>query len=135
MRKILAISLVFLSLAGCSKKQQKTVINDGIIGKWKAIEHFTSPGYGGTWSALPISEQFIITFKNDGTFSYSANFPKENLEFDTFTLSGTQINVFRDGGLSSYAENWYIRIVDNRVMNLQIYPCIEGCPYKLIPVD
>lgn len=133
MRKFVIFCCLFLLLAGCSKKQQKTIINDSIIGKWKAVELFTSPGFGGTWNALSVSKQFTITFKNDGTFSYSANFPKADLKFDMYTLSGTQISAGTP--LSSYAENWYISIVNNKVMHLQIYPCIEGCPYKLVPVN
>ena len=117
-------------LISCSKKQEGD--STGLIGKWKAVEQFQSPGYGGQYVALPLSEQFIIEFKSDSSFAYSVNFPKASAQFISYSVNGNQISMIPTSvNMIDYWTSLSGNPIESELI-LSIFSCREGCPYKFL---
>jgi uncharacterized protein (TIGR03066 family) len=132
MRPILFCFFSFLLVAGCSKKDtEKTIENNGILGKWKLKEQFISPGAGGQWNKVPVSEQSVIEFLSNGKFHFSTNFQKANLQLDKYQLTGNELNM--SSTLTNNTDKWPINYSDNTKLELSIFLCFEGCSYRFVP--
>lgn len=135
MRLVNLLSFLLICLSSCYRPVNDwPVCSDGVslTGKWQATERFTSPGAGGSWNKLAESDRFLIEFKTDSTFSYSANFPKADSLFSVFRTNGPELNV--SSSVNSKTDRWYWGIDQECRLSLSIFTCIESCPYRLVRV-
>ena len=124
-------SAFILFIAGCSKKE--TTENNGITGKWKLKEQYWSIGDANVnWTAVETSKQAVIEFHGDSSFTFSANFPKADLQLNRFQLVGNELNM--SSTLNSNTDKWYVNNLDNNKLELSIFRCIEGCAYRFVAV-
>ncbi len=131
MQRILFPFCVCLLLFSSCKKNE-IITGSGLIGKWKAIEQFQSPGNGGQYLPLPDNKQFFIEFKQDSSFTYSSTFPKADSLFNRFSVNGYEIAVY--SSVNNKTDTWYIHgdLIDSSEIRISIFTCIEGCAYKLV---
>lgn len=129
MKRLTYVLAALVFLTGCTKKQQKE--NNALIGKWRLIAIFESPGAGGSWhtyTGIPV----VIEFTADGNFYYTSAFPKASLQLNKYTRSGNALAMSSTN--STNTDTWYIGYVDNIRLDLSIYTCIEPCAYRFVPV-
>jgi hypothetical protein len=105
------------------------ISGNGLVGKWKAVEQYVSPGFGGSWNALGQDKRFLIEFKADSSFTYSANFPKGDSGYTLFSTNNTSINVRNGSG--SKTDAWYYNPNPGDTLVLGVFQCYEGCAYRL----
>lgn len=128
---ILFCSALILIIAGCSK--DKTTENNGLIGKWKLKEEYWSIGDNTIrWTPVEESKQSVIEFHADGSFTFSANFQKADLQLNRFVLAGSEVNM--SSTLNSNTDTWYISYSDNKRLEISIFRCFEGCSYKFVAI-
>lgn len=135
MKALLLISLLFIELLSCKRNaidESICTIKGDLTGKWEATEQFSSPGAGDSWNLLASDKRFTIEFKSDSSFIYSANFPKTDFLFSKYTLLGSAITI--SSSVNSNRDTWYYNFDNQCRLNLSIFLCIEGCPYRLIAV-
>lgn len=125
------IVLVFLCFS-CQKNE--IVTGSGLIGKWKAIEQFQSPGSGGQYHPLPVNGQFLFEFIKDSSFAYSPNSPKADSLFNMFSVNGNEIKMY--SSLNSKTDTWYLHgdVNNTSEISISIFTCIEGCAYKFVRI-
>ncbi len=124
----IVIGALLLFIAACSKKQDGTPTNNGIIGRWKLTESFMSPGGPGTWSQVPPQQQFSVQFQENGTFSHSPNFFAAESRFDRYERSGNRLLLWST--VTSETADWLVNAVDGKQLNITFNTgaiCIEGC--------
>ena len=118
-------------MAGCSK--DKTIENNGLIGKWKLKEEYMSTGDNNViWKPVQPADQSTIEFHADSSFTFSANFPKANLQLNKFSLAGGEL--IMSSTLNSNTDTWYVRVRDNKRLELSILKCKDGCYAAFIAV-
>ena len=134
MKFFILLFLAALSCWSCTKNATEEdsaiyINGNGLVGKWKAVEQFISPGIGGSWNALAQEKRFVIEFKADSSFAYSANFPKADSGFVRYSTNSTLINVRNSGGTK--ADAWYYNPDPANTLDLGVFQCYEGCAYRL----
>lgn len=130
MRIALFCIFSLLVITTCTKKDN--IENNGLLGKWKLKEEFRSPGAGGQWYKVAENEQSVIEFLSDGTFIFSANFKKADLQLNRYQIVGNELNMLST--VNNNTDKWYINYLNNKKLELSIVACFEGCPYRFVPV-
>ncbi len=133
MKTLLLSLLSVILMAGCDKEksEQDSIENDGLLGKWKLKEEYKSPGAGGQWYPVAEAQQAIIEFKADGSFNYSSNFRKADMQLDRYQFNGTQLNM--SSTTSGNTDTWYVNYLDNKKLEVAVFACFEGCSYRFVP--
>lgn len=132
MKNFLGSIILFLFVAGCSKKNE--VINDGLVGKWKFTETFSSPGGPGSWQQVPVSNQYIIDFSEDRKLSYSANFHGDSL-FNRYSVR--EDTIFVSSTVNNKTDEWIYSFDGQQLIirfNVRII-CFEGCASRFVAVQ
>ena len=134
MKSLLVCLLLVLTIAACNKdKTEKYSENDkNLIGKWKYIEQYMSPGGPGTWKAAEPAGQ-IIEFKKTREFIGSDKYLKEAYRFKF--VDSARIKIYPVSNDSGFMIMGYTLSNENR--ELQLHPlapyiCIEGCSSKFV---
>lgn len=131
MKSILFCVLSILLITGCSKEEE-VIENNGLLGKWKLKEEWWSPGDNKiVWSPVEKNKQSVIEFRFDSTFIFSSNFQKADLQLNRYQLTGDELNM--SSTINSNTDKWYVYFVDNKLLELTIFRCIEGCLYRFVP--
>lgn len=128
-------SFFFVTCFFCSScKKNEIITGSGLIGKWKAIEQFQSPGSGGQYFPLPANEQFLFEFKQDSSFVYSLNSPKADSVFNRFSVNGNEMRMY--SSINNKADTWYLHGngINTSEISISIFTCIEGCAYKFVRI-
>ncbi len=134
MKSVVGSILLFIFITGCSKKEEHTLISNGLVGKWKFTEYFMSPGGQGSWNLVPVSDQYIINFSSDGKLSYTTNFYWANSLFNRYRLAGDTI--FVSSTWNNKTDEWrYSFEGPQLIINFNVrVVCIEGCASRFIEV-
>ena len=134
MKRIAGSIVLFLFIIGCSKKEDRRIINDRLVGNWKLIEVFWSPGGPGSWHPVSAPDQFNIYFNADGKLSYSANFIGANSHFNRYSLAGDTIFVWST--LNNKTDEWrYSFDGSDLIINFNVrVVCIEGCASRFTAI-
>jgi hypothetical protein len=119
--------LFFIS---CKKSNQDSPCTAAVtvVGKWQAYEQFRSPGAGGSWYPLVDNERFEVTFKADGSFSYSSNFPAAFF-YDSFIDNTSGVTV--TASATGKSATWAYSLQGGCSLSLNVFTCFEGCAYRL----
>lgn len=133
MRLFLSFFLVACFFCSSCKKSE-IIAGSGLIGKWKAIEQFQSPGSGGQYYPLPANRQFLFEFKQDSSFVYSPNSPKADSFFNRFSVNGNEMRMY--SSLNNKTDTWYLHgdVINTSEMSISIFTCFEGCAYKFVRI-
>lgn len=131
--RIFLLILISVFVLSCNKESDETSCNGSIslVGKWQAKEQFTSLGVGGIWVELENSKKFTVEFKSDGSFIYSANFPKPF--YDRYNDSASHVVPL--SSITGKSEGWLYSLEDGCNLSLNIFTCYEGCAYRLKRVE
>jgi hypothetical protein len=124
----LILFLTIILTIGCNKSKEIEHNND-LVGKWKRIETFISPGNGGSWQPDNSNPPVTMEFRGDGSFSSNDNYYSN---FNRYVISGDTITFYP-------AINNYIREsrfnFNTPTQLTMTYPCIEGCADRFIRME
>ena len=132
MKSVVGSIILFIFITGCSKKEEHTLISNGLVGKWKFTEYFMSPGGPGSWNPVPVSDQYIINFSTDGKLSYTTNFYRAYAQFNRYSLAGDTI--FVSSTWNNKTDEWLYSFDGPQLIinfNVRVI-CIEGCASRFI---
>lgn len=110
MRNLLLILVIYFMVASCNKDNNddpKNTIPPELIGKWKAVEIYsTDGGSPATWSTYDSGRDWDKWFKSDGTYSLSYPYTDPDCMGGTYSVSDNDI---------TYGDN----------------PCTDGTPVTI----
>ena len=129
MKHLLYIFFCFVLISGCKKHGPEDRVSDhGLVGKWTLTETFMSPGAGGSWYPYNGAAPMNIEFTGTGEFICTSNFPRANMQYNRYTLSGSKVDVSSTN--NSNTDTWTIHYLDANRLDIAILACFEGCDYR-----
>ncbi len=125
MTRILLI-ISFLAFIGCNKEEYKKH-NNTLVGKWKRVEVFISPGDAGCWQPDKSETPITLEFAADGRLISNDQF------YSTFTgylVKGDNTIEFQPP-LNGTTRAVYFAFNSSTQLTLT-FACIEGCGERYV---
>lgn len=125
---MMRILLFFLTigLISCHKDEFKKH-NYKLVGKWKRIETFISPGNGGSWQKDQSNPPITIEFTADGKFISNGNFYSN---FTDYKVNADNTIEFMPP-LNGVTRAVYYSFNSDTQLTLT-FACIEGCGDRFV---
>ncbi|MFV8226544.1 lipocalin family protein [Christiangramia aquimixticola] len=129
MKQITFILLISLAFSSCSSPEElrTTDLNvPDIIGKWKLVEYYVSPGGETTWQTAEDGYEYTFTAKGDFMSSQEETCP------GTYALNGEKIVIKPtcEGGGEKEPYTMIINSINQSDLELRFEGCIEACIYR-----
>lgn len=124
----LGFLLAIIFVLSCNKSREIEHGNN-LVGKWKRIETFISPGNGGSWQPDKSNPPITMEFQADRSFSSNYHHYKN---FNQYDVSGDTITFYP--ALNNYLRQAWFNF--NTPTQLTItYTCIEGCGDRFVRIE
>jgi len=118
--------ILLTGLISCHKEDCKKT-NYSLVGKWKRIETFASPGNGGGWQKDQSNPAVAIEFAEGGKFISNADFYSNFTSYKINADSSVEFSPPMNGLTKAV----YYSMNSNTQLTLT-FACIEGCGDRFI---